>query len=57
MKLTEIEPTVCPITISDLEIYIFCRVGEDSHDYGIMLQRLTDNFNQEYELEEVFGFI
>ena len=50
--------TVCPVTTTtDPEIYYFCSVGEDSHDYGIMLERLTDSFNQEYELEEVCGFI
>ena len=49
--------TVCPVTTTDPEICELCSVGEDSHDYGIMLERLTDSFNQEYELEEVCGFI
>jgi hypothetical protein len=31
-------------------------VGEDSNDFGIMLQRLTDNFNDKYHLDEVNGF-
>ena len=36
---------------------MFCSVGADSNDYGIMLQRLTDNFNEKYHLDEVDGFI
>ncbi|XP_028406137.1 endoplasmic reticulum aminopeptidase 1-like [Dendronephthya gigantea] len=33
------------------------RVGEDSNDYGILLQRLTDHFNTKNQLEEVKEFI
>ena len=55
MKLAE-NLQLCEFVLT-YKNYIFCRVGEDSHDYGIMLQRLTDNFNQEYELEEVCGSI
>jgi hypothetical protein len=36
---------------------MFCSVGEDSNDYGIMLQRLTANFNEKHQLDEVNGFI
>ena len=32
-------------------------VGADSSDYGIMLQRLTANFNARYQLDEVKEFI